>query len=125
MTDTERESLGPPGGDWRREYWRSNLRLMVVLLVIWFTVSFGFGILLVEQLNQVTFLGFPLGFWFAQQGSIYVFVVLILVYAMMMDRLDKRFGVEERTEDTVFDPGEDETGVDPETGGSTDKGAAE
>lgn len=117
MTDTERGSLGPPGGDWRREYWRRNLRLMVVLLAIWFTVSFGFGILLVEQLNQVTFLGFPLGFWFAQQGSIYVFVVLILVYAVMMDRLDKQFGVEERNDDVIADPDEDATASD--AGGST------
>jgi putative solute:sodium symporter small subunit len=72
---------------------------MVVLLAIWFAVSFGCGILFVEQLNQVSFAGFPLGFWFAQQGSIYVFVVLILVYAVRMDRLDDRFGVSERTEE--------------------------
>jgi putative solute:sodium symporter small subunit len=88
----------PPGGGeangWRKEYWRKNLRLMVALLIVWFAVSFGCGILFVEQLNQVVIAGFPLGFWFAQQGSIYVFVVLILVYAVRMDQLDKKHGVD-------------------------------
>jgi len=85
-----------PDNGWREEYWKRNLRLMAILLAIWFTVSFVFGILLVEQLNQIVIAGFPLGFWFAQQGSIYVFVVLILVYAKRMDRLDIEFGVDER-----------------------------
>lgn len=84
---------------WREEYWRRNLRLMAVLLVIWFLVSFVFGILLVEQLNTIVIAGFPLGFWFAQQGSIYVFIALILVYAKKMDRLDAEFGVAERDDD--------------------------
>ena len=102
MTDVEQRSEhgegDPPPEDtsWRREYWRRNLRLMVVLLTIWFTASFVCGILLVDQLNTVVINGFPLGFWFAQQGSIYVFVLLILVYALMMDRLDDRYGVSER-----------------------------
>ncbi|GAB3466515.1 hypothetical protein GCM10027570_55890 [Streptomonospora sediminis] len=96
MAETEEHSPGPPGGNgWRREYWKKNLRLMVVLLAIWFIVSFGFGILFVEQLNQIVILGFPLGFWFAQQGSIYVFLLLILAYCLYMDRLDKQFGVYE------------------------------
>jgi putative solute:sodium symporter small subunit len=105
MTDTARGSApgGPPGHQpadgWRKEYWRRNLRLMVVLLSIWFVVSFVCGILLVEQLNTVVIAGFPLGFWFAQQGSIYVFIVLILVYAVRMDRLDDEFGVSERNDD--------------------------
>jgi putative solute:sodium symporter small subunit len=85
-----------PDNSWREEYWRRNLRLMAVLLAIWFTVSFVFGILLVEQLNEIVIAGFPLGFWFAQQGSIYVFVLLILVYAKRMDRLDVEYGVDER-----------------------------
>lgn len=85
-----------PDESWRQEYWKRNLRLMVILLAVWFTVSFGFGILLVEQLNQIVIAGFPLGFWFAQQGSIYTFLALILVYAMRMDRLDEEFGVDER-----------------------------
>ena len=72
-------------------YWRTNLRIMALLLSIWFVSSFVLGILLVEPLNSVSFGGFPLGFWFAQQGSIYVFVVLILVYAVWMDRVDRRY----------------------------------
>jgi len=74
-------------------YWRANLRLGAVLLVIWFVVSFGFGILLVEPLNRIPFFGFKLGFWWAQQGSIYVFVVLIFVYTALMKRIDRRFDV--------------------------------
>lgn len=94
-------TTGPDGPDngWRTEYWKKNLRLMVVLLVVWFAVSFGAGILFVEQLNQVVIAGFPLGFWFAQQGSIYTFIVLILVYALRMDRLDDEYGVSERNDD--------------------------
>lgn len=72
---------------------------MVVLLSIWFIVSFGCGILFVEQLNKITIAGFPLGFWFAQQGAIYTFLVLILIYALRMDRLDDEYGVSERDED--------------------------
>ena len=68
---------------------------MALLLAVWFVVSFGFGILLVEPLNRFRLGGFPLGFWFAQQGSIYVFVVLILIYAVWMDRVDRRHGVSE------------------------------
>ncbi len=82
--------MSDASGD-RKRYWRDNLRMLVALLVIWFAVSFGCGILLVEPLNRVLVGGFPLGFWFAQQGSIYVFVLLILVYALWMDRLDRRY----------------------------------
>ncbi len=71
-------------------HWQQNLRLVALLLVVWFAVSFGLGILFVEPLNAVRLGGFPLGFWFAQQGSIYVFIVLILVYAVRMDRLDEQ-----------------------------------
>ncbi|MCP3983841.1 MAG: DUF4212 domain-containing protein [bacterium] len=80
-------------------YWRANLRLMAVLLVVWFFASYGLGILWVEPLNQFMLGGFPLGFWFAQQGSIYVFVVLIAIYAVCMDRLDRRYGVGEDSQD--------------------------
>jgi putative solute:sodium symporter small subunit len=78
-------------------YWRRNLRILAVLLVIWFAVSFGAGILLVEPLNRFTLpgTGFPLGFWFAQQGAIYVFVALIFVYVVLMNRLDREFDVDE------------------------------
>ncbi len=87
----------------QRRYWRANLKLMAALLGVWFLVSFGFGILLVDALNQVAFFGFKLGFWWAQQGSIYVFVALIFVYAALMRRLDRRFGVDDDTPSTVAD----------------------
>ena len=79
----------------RVAYWRSNVRLLSVLLVIWFVVSYGFGILLVEPLNAISIGGYKLGFWFAQQGSIYVFLVLIFIYALRMTALDKKFDVHE------------------------------
>ena len=90
-----RKSTTTSGREGPRGYWRANLRLIAVLLVIWATVSYGFGILLVERLNAWKIGGLPLGFWFAQQGSIYTFVVLIFVYAWRMDRLDRKFGVRE------------------------------
>ena len=79
----------------RSNYWRANLRLVCACLVVWFIVSFGFGILLVEPLNRIRFFGFELGFWFAQQGSIICFVVLIFYYAWRMNRLDREYGVDE------------------------------
>ncbi len=75
-------------------YWRANLALMAKLLTVWFVVSYGLGIVLVEPLNRFSLGGFPVGFWFAQQGSIYVFVVLVLVYAWRMDRIDEEHGVD-------------------------------
>ncbi len=78
-----------------RSYWRENLRFMLILLVIWFSVSFGAGILFVDFLDQFRLFGFPLGFWFAQQGSIYAFVVLIFVYIWKMNRLDRKYDVHE------------------------------
>lgn len=75
----------------KQNYWKINLKYLVVLLSIWFMVSFGFGILLADQLNQIRFGGFKLGFWFAQQGAIYVFVILIFVYIYLMNRLDEKF----------------------------------
>jgi putative solute:sodium symporter small subunit len=79
----------------KKEYWKTNLGYMVVLLSIWAVVSYGCGILFVEPLNAIRLGGFPLGFWFAQQGSIYVFVVLIFTYYVLMRRLDKEFDVHE------------------------------
>ena len=76
-------------------YWKRNLSLMVKLLVIWFVVSYGFGIILVDVLNQIQLGGYKLGFWFAQQGSIYVFVGLIFYYTKKMGDLDREFNVEE------------------------------
>lgn len=81
--------------DKRAAYWRAKLRLVGVLLSIWFVVSFGFGILLKETLDQIQFFGFGLGFWFAQQGSIYVFLILIFVYAYKMNKLDRQFDLDE------------------------------
>jgi putative solute:sodium symporter small subunit len=80
------------------EYWRRNIRYVAILMAIWFLVSYVFGILLAAPLNTVRLpgTGFPLGFWFAQQGSIYVFVVLIFVYVRLMNRLDRDFEVDER-----------------------------
>ena len=79
-------------------YWRANVRLLVVLLSLWFAVSFGCGILFVDTLNRVRIpgTGFKLGFWFAQQGAIYAFIVLIFAYVVLMNRLDRRFGFDER-----------------------------
>jgi putative solute:sodium symporter small subunit len=76
-------------------YWRENLKYLLLLLIIWFIVSFGCGILWADSLNQFKLGGFPLGFWFAQQGSIYVFVIIIFLYVLLMNRLDKKFGVNE------------------------------
>jgi putative solute:sodium symporter small subunit len=83
----------------RQEYWRRNLRLMAVLLTVWALVSFGAGIIFVEQLNAVNFMGVPLGFWFAQQGSILTFLALIAIYVWRMDALDKEFGITEYEEE--------------------------
>jgi len=79
----------------QRSYWQDNLRLVAGCLVVWFIVSFGFGILWLEPLNRIELGGFQLGFWFAQQGSIYVFVALIFFYAWRMAAIDKRHGVDE------------------------------
>ena len=80
-------------------YWKANIRLMLILLSIWFLVSFVFGILLVDTLNLIQFFGFKLGFWWAQQGSIYVFIILIFTYTVMMQRIDRKFGVSDDDED--------------------------
>jgi putative solute:sodium symporter small subunit len=76
-------------------YWKENIKYVFILLAIWFAVSYGAGILFVEQLNEIKLAGFPLGFWFAQQGSIYVFVILIFVYIRLMNKLDKKYGYDE------------------------------
>lgn len=81
--------------DARRAYWRANLRLAGACLAVWFAASFGCGVLFVDVLDRVRFGGFRLGFWFAQQGSIYVFVALIFFYAWRMGKIDKRHDVDE------------------------------
>jgi putative solute:sodium symporter small subunit len=77
------------------DYWRANLKLIGFCLTIWFVVSFGCGILFVDFLNQFRIAGFKLGFWFAQQGSIYSFLILIIFYIWQMNKLDKKFNVDE------------------------------
>ena len=91
-SDSSSDSAQPraPTAEASRAYWRRNLALQAALLLVWFGVSFGLGVLLVRPLNAFRLGGFPLGFWFAQQGAIYVFIVLIFVYARSMDRADAR-----------------------------------
>ena len=76
-------------------YWKKNLKIMAVLLGIWFFVSYFCGIIIVDALNTINIGGFPLGFWFAQQGSMFVFVILIFVYCHLMEKLDREFDVDE------------------------------
>ena len=76
-------------------YWRENLRVILTYLVVWFAVSYGCGILFVDELDKFQFFGFPLGFWFSQQGSIYVFIALIWAYVFSMNRLDEKHDVNE------------------------------
>ncbi len=78
-----------------KAYWRENIKYVLVLLAIWFVVSYGAGILFKDELNTIKIGGFKLGFWFAQQGSMYVFVVLIFVYVRLMNKLDKKYGYDE------------------------------
>jgi len=79
-----------------QNYWKTNIKYVSILLGIWFIVSYGCGILFAETLNQIQIGGFKLGFWFAQQGAIYVFVVLIFVYVYLMNRLDRKYDVDEK-----------------------------
>ncbi|NQW28042.1 MAG: DUF4212 domain-containing protein [Flammeovirgaceae bacterium] len=79
-----------------KSYWKENIRYLLILLSIWFAASFGAGILFVNQLNTIRIGGFKLGFWFAQQGSIYIFVILIFIYVYLMNRLDKKYDVDEK-----------------------------
>ncbi len=90
-----RESKDPAG----QNYWRANIRILVLLLSVWFLVGYILSIFFVETLNKVHIAGFPLGFWFAQQGSIYVFIVLIYVYARLMVRLDRKYDADEEEGD--------------------------
>jgi putative solute:sodium symporter small subunit len=79
----------------RQAYWKANLRLVAICLAIWFVVSYLFGIILVDQLNAFSIGGYKLGFWFAQQGSLFIFVLLIFFYAARMNKLDRKFDVHE------------------------------
>ena len=82
--------------DKKAAYWRKNLHYLGILLAVWFIVSYGCGILFVEHFDRIRIGGFHLGFWFAQQGSIYVFVVLIFIYVQLMNRLDRKYSVDEQ-----------------------------
>ena len=75
----------------KSSYWKSNLVILASLLVIWFVVSFGFGILWSEKLDNFSIGGFKLGFWFSQQGSIYFFVLIIFIYVYLLNKLDKKY----------------------------------
>jgi putative solute:sodium symporter small subunit len=79
----------------RKAYWRCNLRILSILLFVWFAASFGCSILLVDTLDEVSLFGFPVGFWMAQQGSIFIFTILIWIYVWWMDRLDRQHNVHE------------------------------
>lgn len=81
--------------DHAKAYWKANLRYVLLLLLIWFLASYGAGILFKEQLDEIKIAGFKLGFWFAQQGSMFVFVILIFVYVRLMNKLDKKYGYDE------------------------------
>ena len=85
--------------DTGREYWKANLRLVAICLVIWALVSYGFGLVLHSALDEIRVGGAGLGFWFAQQGSILVFLILVFVYAYRMNAIDRKFGVEETDDD--------------------------
>lgn len=90
-------------------YWRANIALLLKLLSIWFLVSFGAGIIFVDELNEFHFFGFKLGFWFAQQGCILVFVILIFFYSYKMHRLEEAFHIDDDLEPDSYDlPSEDE-----------------
>ena len=82
-----------------KDYWRANLKILIILISIWFMVSFGFGIIFPDFLDQYQIGGFKLGFWFAQQGSIYLFVVLIFIYVYLMNKLDKKYKHQNDEED--------------------------
>ena len=108
MADQQNTDIGgnQPIGDYQDQtsvsqenlegYWQANLRLLAQLLCVWFAVSFGCGILLADWLDQFSFFGFRLGFWFAQQGSLYVFILLIFYYARKMAALDREFNVDDK-----------------------------
>jgi len=95
MNDQKSEPESPPvpssSGMTRQEYWKKNISCVLKLLVVWFVASYGCGVLFVEQMNKISIGGAQFGFWMAQQGSIYVFVILIFVYVRLMNRLDREF----------------------------------
>lgn len=95
---TDSDSIENSQSNLQKLYWQANLKLLLKLLTVWFSVSFGCGIILADWLDQFSIAGFKLGFWFSQQGAIYIFVVLIFVYAKQMKALDRQFGLEDRND---------------------------
>ena len=79
-----------------KKYWKKNIQYLTILLLVWALVSFGAGIVFKETLDQISLYGFPLGFWFAQQGSMYVFVILIFIYVHLINKLDKKYGFDKK-----------------------------
>lgn len=86
-----------------KKYWKENIRIVLILLTIWFSVSFGMAILFVDILDNIRFFGFKLGFWMAQQGSIFCFVILIFIYVYKMNKLDHKYGVDEDQDNFLQD----------------------
>ena len=86
-----------------KAYWQENIRLVLLLLTIWFLVSFFMAILFVDTLDNIRFFGFKLGFWMAQQGSIYCFVIIIFIYVYKMNKLDHKYGMSEDLDETIVD----------------------
>ncbi len=105
-----------------RAYWKENIRTVLSLLGVWFVVSFGMGILFADALDGIRFFGFRLGFWMAQQGSIFCFVILIFVYVYRMNRLDHKYGVDEDRDDYVPDEAYYHLEGGPEGSGDSDTG---
>lgn len=110
MTEDNNNNQQPSESLSANQYWRANITLLLKLLVVWFAVSFGAGILLVDTLNAIELFGFKLGFWFAQQGSIFVFVVLIFIYSWRMTVLERRYHISDENEPDSYDlaDGEDD-----------------
>ncbi len=108
-SEPENPSIPSGSGMTRQEYWKKNISCVLKLLVVWFVVSYGCGILFVEQLNKISIGGAQFGFWMAQQGSIYVFVVLIFVYVRLMNRLDREFAGTGQVREEVQANGEEQS----------------
>ena len=92
-------------GDNGKAYWKATLKLLGIMLAIWVLVSFGASIVFVEALNKITLVGYPLGFWFAQQGSIFIYIALIFIYVIFMGRIDRKFDVHENSTDDKKEEG--------------------
>lgn len=106
-----------------RAYWQENIRTLLSLLSVWFVVSYGMGVLFADALDGIRFFGFKLGFWMAQQGSLFTFVILIFVYVRRMNRLDHKYEVDEDKDDYVPDePGETPVDDTPATGAGAGRG---